>query len=135
MTFGSIPPSPIDWPSLMMPALASQLHAGKAGRGFNCRTGRFITLRLTIKFLTTFTAIVRMARRIAVRAAPARAAVSAEVVAEEEPVSVDQFRGAPGLVSPAVRVAGLLPIRLTTTSSGQALRVPAALAASSKSST
>src|SRR5213082_2588624 len=119
-----------------MPASVSRLRAGKAGRGFNFPTARSITSRPTIKFLTTFTATDRTAHRIADRAAPARAAVSVAVVAEEEEaVSVDQFRGAPGLVSPAVRVAGLLLTRQTTTSSGQALRVPAALAASSKSST
>src|SRR6266568_1365132 len=112
-----------------MPASVSRLRAGKAGRGFNFQTARSITSRPTIKFLTTFTATVRTAHRIAVRAAPARAAVSVAVVAEEA-VSADQFRGALGLVSPAVRVAGLLLTRRTTTSSGQALRVPAALAAS-----
>src|SRR5438067_4386854 len=107
-----------------MPASVSRLRAGKAGRGFNFPTARSITSRPTIRFLTTFTATVRTAHRIAVRAAPVRAAVSAAVVAVEEAVSVGQFREAPGLVSPAVRVAGLLLTRRTTTSSGQALRVP-----------
>src|SRR5439155_25681799 len=121
--------------SRMMPVSAFPSRAGKVGRGFNCRTARSITSRRTIKFLTTFTAIVRMARPIEDRAAPAGAAVSAAVVAEEEAVSADQFRGALGLVSPAVRVAGLLLIPSTTTSSGQALQVREASAASSKSST
>src|SRR5438067_8108630 len=98
-----------------MRASVFPLHAGKVGRGFNCRTARSITSRPTLKFLTTFTATVRTAHRIAVRAAPAWAAVSGAVVAEEEAVLVGRFRGAPALVSPAVRVAGLLPIRLTTT--------------------
>src|SRR5438132_844951 len=110
-----------------MPASVSRLRADKAGRGFNCRTARSITSRRTIKFLTTFTATVRTAHRIAALAAPARAAVSVAVVAEEEAaVSADQFRGAPGLVSPVVRVAGLLLIPSTTTLFGRALRVPAA---------
>src|SRR5438067_2413755 len=107
-TSGSIRPSRIAWPSLMMPALASQLHAGKAGRGFNCQTARSITSRPTTRFHITFTAIVRTARPIEDRAAQARAAVSVAVVAEEEAVSADHCRGALGLVSLAVRVAGLL---------------------------
>src|SRR5436309_4683773 len=83
MTFGSIQRSPIAWPSLTMPASVSRLRAGKAGKGFNCRTARSITSRRTIKFLTTFMVTVRTAHRIAVRAAPAQAAVSVAVVAEE----------------------------------------------------
>src|SRR5207237_10743385 len=108
MTFGSIPPSRIAWPSLMMPALASRLHADKAGRGFNCRTGKSITSRPTIRFLTMFTATFRTARHIEDRAAPQQAPVSAAVAVREGAVLVGHFRGAAGLVSPAVRVRGLL---------------------------
>src|SRR5436305_14258281 len=106
-----------------MPASVSRLRAGKAGSGFNFQTARSITSRPTIKFLTTFTATVRTAHRIAVRAALARAAVSV-VVAEERAVCADQFRAALGSVSLAARVAGLLPIPSMRGACGLALRLP-----------
>src|SRR5438309_968641 len=73
-TFGSIRLNRIELPSRMIQASVFRSRVGAAGRGFNFRTASSITRRPTIRFLITFTAIVRMAPLIAAQAAPALAA-------------------------------------------------------------
>src|SRR6476469_6355508 len=87
---GSIRRTRTGWQLPMTAASVSASIAAAPGKGFNFQTASSITLRLTIKFLTTFMETVRMVLPIAVQAVPEGAAVGAAA----------SFRAAPGSTLP-----------------------------------